>query len=118
MKVFINNGLRHPLRALKIAFRRIFLNLDNKDPLWDGGAVPAPLQKFAVGEILPWKGISFRVGKVIGGDFPMVILIPADRTRGAKLQSMRNFRDLARQVRDNQQRLEEEACSRGSVKAS
>lgn len=112
MKIYTNNALLHPLRALRIAFRRVFLNLDNKDPLWDGGSIPPALQKFQTGELLPWKGVSFRVGKVIGGDFPMVILVPVDRTHGAKLQAMRNFRDLAREVKKNQ----EAACS--SSKAS
>jgi hypothetical protein len=97
--IFRNNAILHPLRALTIAVRRLLLNRAHGDPLWDGGAIPPALEKFTVGENLPWKGVMFKVGKIVGGDFPMVILVPVDRTRGAKLTVMRNFRDLAREVR-------------------
>jgi hypothetical protein len=103
MNIFINNALRHPLRALNLACRRLLVNKDYGDPLWDGGAIPAALQQFSVGEALPWKGTMFKVGKVVGGDFPCVILVPVDRTKGAKLNAMRNFRDLARAVRKRQE---------------
>ncbi len=103
MKIFRNNALRHPLRAFTIALRRILMNRDHNDPLWDGGEVPSYLQQFTVGEALPWKGTMFKVGKVVGGNFPCVILVPVDRTKGAKLKTMRNFRDLARAVRKAQE---------------
>lgn len=88
--------LRHPIRLI----RGLFLNRDMNDPLWDGGQVPDHLQQFTPGEILPWKGVSFRVGKVIGGKFPMVILIPAGATHGKRIRNLRIFRDMLREVRD------------------
>lgn len=105
MKIFINNAIEHPLRALTRFFRRVLTNRDMGDPMWDGGEIPAALKPFATGESLPWKGVMFKVGKVVGGDFPCVILVPADRTRGAKLQQMRRFRDLSRAVRKEQARV-------------
>lgn len=100
MSIFQNNALLHPVRALKIRLRRWLQSEDaGADPLWTGGEIPAYLEPFQVGEVLPWKGVSFRVGKVIGGDFPMVILVPADRTRGRKLRALRTFRDAARHER-------------------
>lgn len=101
MKIFTNNAIEHPFRALTRFFRRVLTNRDMGDPMWDGGEVPAALKSFTTGESLPWKGVMFKVGKVVGGDFPCVILVPADRTRGAKLQRMRQFRDLARHTRDH-----------------
>lgn len=99
MRIFINNALRHPLRAIALAGRRLFVNRDLNDPLWDGGVIHPMLQPFAEGECLPWKGVLFKVGKVVGGDFPCIILVPVDRSKGAKLNAMRNFRDLARRVK-------------------
>jgi hypothetical protein len=103
MKIFLNNALLHPLRALTIAMRKVLMNRDMADPLWDGGALPPQLERFTPGEALPWKGVQFKVGKVVGGDFPCVILVPVGLTKGAKLQAMRNFRDVARRVRDDRQ---------------
>lgn len=105
MKIFINNAIEHPLRALVRGFRRILLNRAMGDPMWDGGAIPPALAGFTVGESLPWKGVSFKVGKIVGGDFPCVILVPAGRTRGAKLQALRNFRDLSAAVTKEQARV-------------
>lgn len=110
MKIFVNNALLHPIRAAKIAFRRMFLNLDNKDPLWDGGAVPPALQRFQPGEMLPWKGVQFRVGKVVGGDFPMLILVPAGMTNGEKLRRLRGLRDVARGIIADEKKAKEAAC--------
>jgi hypothetical protein len=98
MKLLVNNALLHPIRAIKIVFRRWLINRDNADPLWGGGDIPPALQPFQVGENLPWKGVNFKVGKVVGGAVPCIILLPVDKTRGAKLQGMRNFRDMARQA--------------------
>lgn len=105
MRIFINNGLLHPVRALRIALRRLLVNRDHNDPLWDGGAIPEPLQRFTVGEVLPWKGLRFKVGKVVGGDFPCVILVPVGATHGAKLRKLRQFRDVTRLARDERQRV-------------
>jgi hypothetical protein len=94
----VNNAIRHPFRALALAWRRVILNRNYGDPLWDGGAIPPALQPFTVGERLPWKGVDFRVGKVVGGSVPCIILVPVDRTKGQKLKTMRRFRDVARRV--------------------
>lgn len=99
--IWTNNALIHPIRALKIALRKWLLNVDHADPDWSGGDVPAYLEPFTVGEALPWKGVSFRVGKIVGGDFPMVILVAADRTHGAKLKTLRTYRDMARHDRQH-----------------
>jgi hypothetical protein len=96
--VFLINPLRHPLRALALAIRRWTLREDlhasRADGDWDAGAIPPQLQRFEKGEVLPWKGITFRVGKVVGGEFPCLILIPVGLTRGRKLHALRQLRDL------------------------
>jgi hypothetical protein len=40
--------------------------------------------------------LTFRVGKVIGGPFPCIILVPTGLTKGTKLRTMRQFRTAAR----------------------
>lgn len=100
MTIYTHNALRRPLRALVIAARRLLLNRDQNDPLWDGGAIPPALHRFTPGEVLPWKGVAFKVGKIVGGDCPCVILVPVGSTRGAKLRRMRQYRDLVRDLRD------------------
>lgn len=111
MKIFSNNALLHPILGMKLWLRRQLTNLDQRDPHWDGGTVPPALERFAVGEILPWKGVQFRVGKIIGGDFPMVIIYPAGATHGAKLQRLRGLRDVGRAIIKADQRAKEAACS-------
>lgn len=90
-----NNAILHPWRALKLAVRRWQMSADLRNPDVPGDLPPA-FERFAVGETLPWKGTSFKVGKIIGGDFPMIILVPTGMTRGAKIQGLRNMRDLGR----------------------
>lgn len=88
------NAWLHPIVAFKRAVRRMTLTADLKRP-----DLPAPgpmLEHFAIGETLPWKGITFKVGKIVGGDFPMVILVPSGRTHGAKLRGLRTMRDIGR----------------------
>lgn len=100
MSIFHDNALLHPVRALKRTLRRWLQSEDaGVDPLWTGGEIPAYLEGFAVGESLPWKGVRFKVGKVVGGDFPCVILVPVDRTHGHKLRTLRTYRDLERHDR-------------------
>lgn len=74
-----------------------------------GGEIPAQLRNFTVGEVLPWKGTTFTVGKIIGGDFPMLILLPSGLTHGAKLRILRKVRDVGRAE------LEERAKLRGAA---
>jgi len=88
--------LRTPMRWL----RGLLVNRDLGDPLWDGGRVPAYLAGFQEGEALPWKGVVFRVGKIVGGDTPAIILVPVGLTHGGKLRTLRAARDLMRQARD------------------
>ena len=105
--VYLDNPILHPLRTLgrKIrawAAREIRRSQLQRDanashPItgdFDGGDIPPVLQKFQTGEFLPWKGVRFRVGKVVGGDFPCVILVPAGVTHGRKLQILREYRDI------------------------
>ena len=96
--IFTINPFLHPIRALALAVRRWTLREDVNSSTasgdFDAGAIPPQLQRFEKGELLPWKGISFRVGKVVGGDFPCVILVPVALTHGRKLQALRRFRDL------------------------
>lgn len=92
---------RHPIRALRMAVRRWTLREESKMTGADGdfehpGAIPPELRHFEKGEVLPWKGVMFRVGKVVGGLFPCIILVPTGLTKGAKLTTMREFRDAAR----------------------
>lgn len=98
--IWTNNALLHPIRAIKMRLRRWLQSEDaGADPLWTGGEIPKYLEPFQVGESLPWKGVQFRVGKVVGGDFPMVILVPVDRTHGHKLRTLRTYRDIQRHDR-------------------
>ena len=97
MKIWTNNALLHPIRALKIALRNWFNRMDDNASDWSG-TVPKYLENFHEGELLPWKGLQFKVGKIVGGDHPCVIIVPTDRTHGAKLQHLRAFRDHNRRV--------------------
>lgn len=107
--VYVDNPILHPFRTLGRKIRawaarevRSF-NLKGdanaSHPVtgdFDGGDIPPVLQKFQAGEFLPWKGVQFRVGKVVWGDFPCVILVPAGVTHGRKLQILRQYRDIQR----------------------
>lgn len=99
---------RHPIRAVSLWLRRTTLAGLRRAQLrddaaqtspttgdFDGGVIAGPLQQFTVGESLPWKGVRFKVGKVVGGPLPCVILVPVDVTHGRKLQTMRAFRQAA-----------------------
>lgn len=97
MRIWTNNAIIHPVRALKMALRRWLQSEDaGVDPMWTGGEIPPYLEPFAVGESLPWKGLRFKVGKIVGGDFPCVILVPVDHTHGKKLRRLRGLRDSIR----------------------
>lgn len=82
------------LRAMHVRHDHAATNPVTGD--FDAGDVPEQLRHFAPGEVLPWKGVSFKVGKVCGGEFPCIILVPTSITHGAKLRTMRRFRDLAK----------------------
>ncbi len=104
------NPFLHPIRALKLAVRRWSLREDIKQTDSRTGDfegyddIPLGLRHFEKGEVLPWKGVKFKVGKVVGGDCPCVILVPVGPTHGAKLQTMRTFRDTARAERTDRSR--------------
>ncbi|MET0742942.1 MAG: hypothetical protein ABWY78_06185 [Microvirga sp.] len=108
--IYENNAIRHPFRALRLIVRRWTLaglrhrqlqyDANATHPAtgdFDGGDIPAELQQFVVGEVLPWKGLKFKVGKVVGGQFPCVILVPAGLTHGMKLRALRHARDRMRE---------------------
>ena len=103
---------RHPVRVTNLAvraavlrgLRALYLRDDHNatHPIsgdFESGEVPKGLQQFEVGEALPWKGVWFKVGKVVGGDLPCVILVPTNITKGTKLRTLRTFRDVARMAR-------------------
>lgn len=83
------------ITLLKRFVRRWIVASDARDPSI-GGEIPPVLEPFRVGEAIPLKGAWFTVGKVIGGDHPMMILIPKGLTHGAKLRGLRNMRDIGR----------------------
>lgn len=103
---------RHPFRLTGLAIRRWTLKRlrawqvrDDKNqthPIsgdFDGGDIPHELRHFTKGELLPFKGVFFRVGKVVGGPMPAIILVPVGHTKGTKLRTMRAFRERARQAK-------------------
>lgn len=103
---------RHPFRLTGLAIRRkVLLALrawqvrDDKQQThpvsgdFDGGDVPLELRHFQKGELLPFKGVFFRVGKVVGGPMPAIILVPVGATKGTKLRTMKNFRDRMREAK-------------------
>lgn len=102
-----NNAILHPWRALKIAVRRLTLRADLR-----AADLPPSLLPFMVGESIPLKGQWFKVGKVVGGDFPVLILVPSGATRGAKLRGLRNFRDAGRAVRDDRRAIAKSLAAR------
>lgn len=97
------------LRYGVYALRALLMNRDLRDPLWDGGEIPPVLEPFHVGELLNWKGVEFRVGKVVGGDYPVLILVPVDLTHGAKLMNLRRVRDRRRAERREAERVRTES---------
>lgn len=111
-EIYQLNALRHPFRAIGLALRRFTLrglrSMQLKDDRnatnpatgdFDGGAIPPEFAHFQVGEVLPWKGHRFKVGKVVGGELPCIILVSAGPTRGTKLRTLKNFRDAERRRR-------------------
>jgi hypothetical protein len=101
MSIYENNALLHPWTAFKLALRRRLVRfVQQHDEGWPdlpSKNLPPMLEQFEVGEVLPWKGVKFKVGKVVGPPFPCVILVPTDLSHGHKLKTMRVFRDVTRQ---------------------
>lgn len=95
----------NPIRAIRLLLRRWTLASDLRNPSVPSD-LPTYLRQFTVGEVLPWKGVTFRVGKVIAGEVPMVILTAAAPTRGRRLRALRDMRDAAREVRDERRATE------------
>lgn len=83
------------ITALKRVIRRWVMTADMRNPSLPDD-LPPGLERFTVGESFPLKGSWFKVGKVVGGEFPVIILVPTGMTRGAKLQGLRNMRDIGR----------------------
>jgi hypothetical protein len=90
----------HPLRAL----RRWLLQRDANNPSLPS-AEQSALMHFTVGESFPIKGVWLKVGKVVGGDVPMLILVPSGRTRGARLRTLRALRDIGRDAMKERRRV-------------
>lgn len=98
--IYINDALAHPWRALKIAVRRWLKGMADEIHVvkvdQDGEIaetdIPTYLRQFQEKELIPIKGVQFRVGKVVGGDFPAIILVPTGLTQKRKLDTVRLFR--------------------------
>lgn len=98
--IYINDGIRHPWRAFKIAAKRWLLGMAGEIQIAKAGSdgelaeddIPTFLKQFQSAEIIPLKGVTFKVGKVVGGDFPALILVPTGITENRKLTVVRRFR--------------------------
>jgi hypothetical protein len=102
---------------LKAAIRRWTLDGDILHPHLP--KADAVLGDFQVGELVPLKGIMFRVGRIAGGEYPVLLLSPIGKTKGAKLKAMREYRDVGRAHLGRQmftrQQLEKEYRRAGST---
>jgi hypothetical protein len=107
---YANNALVHPIRAVKLAVRRWAFAFDDAAP-WDAGPIPPELAAITVGERIPFKGVWLKVEKVVGAPVPAVLLVPDGLTHGRKLQTLRQFRVVARHARQ-QQRARDQALQR------
>lgn len=102
---FNNNPFLHPIRGMKLAFRRWLIRGDVRAAALEKPEdLPPPLQPFQVGETLPWKGQRFKVAKIVGDPIPMIMLVPVGLTKGAKLRGLRNVRDIGRRHLEEQRR--------------
>lgn len=110
--VYVVSFWRHPIRMTGLAIRRWTLRRlrawqEHDDRMathpiegdFDGGTLPPELRHFEKGELVPFKGVFFRVGQVVGGPMPALILVPVGATKGTKLRTMKNFRDRARAMK-------------------
>lgn len=98
--IYINDALRHPIRAFKIAVRRWLkgmaaeihtVKMDEHGEIAEND-IPEYLQQFAEKELIPIKGVKFRVGKVVGGDFPCLMLVPTGLTDRRKIDTIKHYR--------------------------
>lgn len=93
---------RYPVFACKALLRRFFLSLAHDIPLTRRGsdeawaardeALPSYLSQFTRGELLKWKGVEFRVLKVVGDPSPGLILVPTASTHGQRIAAFRAIR--------------------------
>lgn len=98
--IYINDGIAHPIRAFKLAVKRWLRGMADEITVTGSDAngdlhepdIPPHLQQFQEREVIPLKGVQFRVGKVVGGDFPALILVPTGVTTRHKLDTIRAFR--------------------------
>jgi hypothetical protein len=99
---------RYPFFQLKALARAFFLRLAGEisltktatDEAWVARVedLPPALRQFQRGELLPWKGVEFRVLKVVGNPSPAIILVPTKVTHGKIVNTYRAVR--REQVRD------------------
>ena len=83
------------IKYLKSFIRQWIRDSDVANPMLPS-AEGSILENFEVGELVPLKGVMFRVGRVVGGDVPVLLLSPTGPTHGAKLQTLRDYRDEGR----------------------
>jgi hypothetical protein len=99
---------RYPIFQLKALARAFFLRLAREIPLTKAASdddwitrtedLPPALMQFQRGELLKWKGIEFRVLKVVGNPSPALILVPTRVTHGKIVNTYRAVR--REQVKD------------------
>lgn len=91
---------RYPWFYVSAIIRRTLLRLAHDFPLskrasdddWiarDEPNIPPHLSQYQPNEILKWKGVEFRVLKVIGDPMPSIILVPASSTHGKRVAALR-----------------------------
>lgn len=100
---------RYPLFRLRALVRRALLRLAHDTPLtkratdeaWVARAedVPPYLAQFQHGELLKWKGVEFRVLKVVGNPSPALIIVATNATHGKLVQKIRETRRIQKAVR-------------------
>jgi len=100
---------RYPLFRLRALIRRALLSLAHDTPLtarasdeaWVARTedLPPYLVQFQHGELLKWKGVEFRVLKVVGNPSPAIIIVATGATHGklvSKVRELRRFQKVER----------------------
>lgn len=98
----------YPIFAVKALVKALFLRLAGEislsprasDEEWASRQerVPPALQQFERGELLKWKGVEFRVFKVVGDPTPGIIIVPTAITHGKKVKTYRQVRQAQKDL--------------------
>jgi hypothetical protein len=94
---------------LRAIVRRTLLRLAHDTPLtkratddeWIARAedLPPYLLQFQHGEFLKWKGVEFRVLKVVGNPSPAIIIVATGATHGKIVEKFRETRRIQKAIR-------------------